>query len=279
MMKIFMLFMTQFLRCTPGFLREFLAKAAGTLWFYFSSDRREIVEENLVAILGKAEKKDIKKVFINFMRVYTDILNVPNMSRTYIKSIVDIEVEDLIKKELSKKKGLIVVSCHVGGMELAGIYLASLGFPINSVAETKGPGADFFKFYKRYRGRFGSKLLPLESKRLPFRLIRALRNNEIVVLVGDRDIANSGSTCEFFNRKASIPKGPAFLSKKTGAPILFGVLALGKGVKRYSGMIFPPLYPEDFSSADEMLKEIINLMEKGIKMNPFQWFVFQRIWE
>ena len=274
-----MLFMTQLLRFTPGFLREFLANVVGTLWFYFASDRRKIIEENLIVVLGKAEKKDVKKVFINFMRVYTDILNVPNMSRTYIESIVDVEVEDLIKKELRKKKGLIVVSCHIGGMELAGIYLASLGFPINSVAESKGPGVDFFKFYRRYRGRFGSKLLPLESKRLPFRLIRALRNNEIVVLVGDRYFANSGSTCEFFNRKASIPKGPAFLSKKTGAPILVGTLALGKGVKRYSGKIFPPIYPEDFSSADEMLKEIINLMEKGIRMYPFQWFVFQRIWE
>jgi KDO2-lipid IV(A) lauroyltransferase len=278
-MKTFMLFMTQFLRFTPGFLREFLSNVAGTLWFYFSSDRRKIIGENLIAVLGKAEKKNIKKVFINFMKVYSDILNVPNMSRTYINSIVELEGEHFIEEVLNKKKGLIIVSCHVGGMELAGIYLASLGFPVNSVAESKGPGIDFFRFYRRYRGRFGSKLLPLESKSLPFRLMRALKNNEIVVLIGDRDIANSGTTSEFFNRKASIPKGPAFLSKKTGAPILFGVLALGKGEKRYSGMIFPPLYPEDFSSADEMLKEIINLMEKGIKMNPFQWFVFQRIWE
>ncbi len=274
-----MLFMTQFLRFTPGFLREFLAKAAGTLWFYFSSDRRKIIEENLVAVLGKAEKKDVKKVFINFMKVYGDILNVPNMSRTYMKSIIDIEGEHFIEKELKKKKGVIIVSCHVGGMELAGIYLASLGFPINSVAETKGPGVDFFKFYKRYRGRFGSKLLPLESKKLPFRLMRVLKNNEIVVLVGDRDITDSGSTSEFFNRKASIPRGTALLSKKTGAPILVGVSALGKSVKRYSGIVFPPIYPEDFDSPDEILKEVINLMEKGIRMYPFQWFVFQRIWK
>jgi len=279
MMKIFMLFMTQFLRFTPGFLREFLAKAAGTLWFYFSSDRRKIIEENLVAVLGKAEKKDVKKVFINFMKVYGDILNVPNMSRTYMKSMIDIEGEYFVKEELKKKKGVIIVSCHVGGMELAGIYLASLGFPINSVAETKGPGVDFFKFYKRYRGRFGSKLLPLESRKLPFRLMRVLKNNEIVVLVGDRDIANSGVAREFFGRKASIPKGTALLSKKTGAPILVGVLALGKGVKRYSGIVFPPIYPENFDSSDEILKEVVNLMEKGIRMYPFQWFVFQRIWK
>jgi len=274
-----MLFMTQFLKFTPGFLREFLAKVAGTLWFSFASDRRKIIEENLVVVLGKVEKKDVKKVFINFTKVYSDILNVPNMSRAYMKSMIDIEGEYFIKEELKKKKGVIIVSCHVGGMELAGIYLASLGFPINSVAETKGPGVDFFKFYKRYRGRFGSKLLPLESRKLPFRLMRVLKNNEIVVLVGDRDIANSGVAREFFGRKASIPKGTALLSKKTGAPILVGVLALGKGVKRYSGIVFPPIYPENFDSSDEILKEVVNLMEKGIRMYPFQWFVFQRIWK
>lgn len=274
-----MLLMTQFLRFAPDFLREFLANIGGTLWFYFSSGRRKTIEENLVTILGKAEKKDVKKVFISFMRVYIDILNIPNMSRTYIKSMVDIEGEHFIEKALNKKKGLIIVSCHVGGMELAGIYLASLGLPINSVAESKGPGADFFRFYERYRGHFGSKLLPLESKRLPFRLIRALKNNEIVVLIGDRDIANSGTTSKFFGRKASIPRGTAFLSKKTGAPILVGFLALSSNSTRYSGKIFKPLYPENFDSADDMLKEIINIMEKGIRTHPYQWFVFQRVWQ
>ena len=279
MKKTFMLCMTRVLKFTPLFMREFLVKVSGNIWFYVSSERREVVKENLTAILGKAGKKDIKKVFINFMRVYSDILNVPNMSRSYLHSIIDLDGKHYIKEELKKGKGLILVSCHLGGMELAGIYIASLGFPIHSVAESEGPGKDFFDFYKKYRGRFGSNLLPLESKSLPFRLIRVLKKNEIVVLVGDRDIANSGATCEFFNRKASIPEGPAYLSKKTGAPILVGVLGLGKGGKRYSGKTFPPVYPEDFNSSDEILKKIIMLMEKGIRMYPLQWFVFQRIWK
>jgi KDO2-lipid IV(A) lauroyltransferase len=279
MKKTFMLCMTWVLKFTPLFLREFLAKLAGNIWFYVSSERREVVKENLTAILGKAEKKDIKKVFINFMKVYSDILNVPNMSRSYLDSIVNLDGGHYIKEELEKGKGLIIVSCHLGGMELAGIYLASLGFPVNSVAESEGPGKDFFDFYKKYRGRFGSNLLPLESKSLPFRLIRVLKENEIVVLIGDRDIANSGTTSEFFGRKAPIPRGAVVLSEKTGAPILVGLLALEHGVKRYSGIIFPPLYPENFSSSDKMLKGVINLMEKGISKYPYQWFVFQRVWQ
>ncbi len=271
--------MTQFLRFTPDWLREFLARVSGTLWFYFAGERKEIIRENLITVLGKAEEKDVKRVFINFMRVYGDILNVPNMSRAYMNSMIKLEGEHLIKEELDKGKGVIIVSCHVGGMELAGIYLASLGFPLYSVAETKGPGADFFKFYKHYRGHFGSKLLPLESRRLPFRLIKLLKNNKMIVLIGDRDILDSGMTSEFFGRKASIPKGTAFLSKKTGAPILVGVLAFDPNSPRYSGKVFKPLYPEDFDSADEMLKEVIRLLEEGIRMYPFQWFVFQRIWK
>jgi lauroyl/myristoyl acyltransferase len=154
-----------------------------------------------------------------------------------------------------------------------------LGLPLYSVAETKGPGLNFFRFYNRYRAHFGNKLLPLESKTLPFRLIRVLRDNKIVVLIGDRDIMDSGVSSIFFNRAASLPKGTAFLSKKTGAPILVGFLALDPTSPRYLGTVFKPLYPEDFDSADEMLKEVVSLMEKGIRKYPFQWFVFQRIWK
>ncbi len=271
--------MTQFLRFTPISFREFLAKIVGTLWFYFAGRKRAIIKENLITVLGKAEKKDVKKVFINYMRVFSDILNIPNMSKSYIKSMVRIEGFNHFSEELSKGKGVILVSCHIGGMELAGIYLTSVGLPLYSVAETGGPGMDFFGFYNRYRGHSGNKLLPLEDKKLPFRLMRILKNNKIAVLIGDRDILNSDNTVEFFNREASLPKGIAFLSKKTGTPVLVGVLALDPDSPRYLGKIFKPLYPEDFDSSEELLKEVIRLLERSIRMYPFQWFVFQRIWK
>lgn len=279
MKKTFMLFMTQFLRFAPTWFREFLAKVFGTLWFYVAGERRSVIRENLVTVLGKAEKKDVKKVFINYLRVYSDILNIPNMSKSYIKSMARIDGFNYFTKELSGGKGIILVSPHIGGMELAGICLTTLGLPLYSVAETEGPGINFFRFYNRYRAHSGNKLLPLEDKRLPFRLMRLLKKNKIVVLIGDRDIMDSGATSEFFNRQASIPKGTAFLSKKTGAPVLVGVLALDPDSPRYLGTVFKPLYPADFDSSDEMLKEIISLMEESIKMYPFQWFVFQRVWK
>ncbi len=279
MKKIFMLFMTQFLRFAPDWFREFLAIISGTLWFYFAGERKNVIRENLATILGKADKKDVKEVFINFMRVYGDILNIPNMSKLYIQSMIHVNGIYYFEQELKKGKGVILVSPHIGGMELAGIYLTSLGLPLYSVAETKGPGINFFRFYNRYRAHFGNKLLPLESRTLTFKLMRVLKNNEIVVLIGDRDIMDSGMTSDFFGRKASIPKGIAFLSKKTGAPILIGALALDALSPRYLGTVFKPLYPENFDSADDMLEEVVSLMEKAIMMYPFQWFVFQRIWK
>lgn len=271
--------MTQFLRFTPTWFREFLAKVFGTFWFYLAGERRSVIKENLIAVLGKAERKDVKNVFINYLRVYSDILNIPNMSKSYIRSMARIEGFNHFTRELSKGKGVILVSCHIGGMELAGIYLTTLGLPLYSVAETEGPGMNFFRFYNRYRAHSGNKLLPLEDKKLPFRLMRILKNNKIIVLIGDRDILDSGTTNKFFDREASIPKGIAFLSKRTGAPILVGVLALDQDSPRYLGTVFKPLYPGDFNSSDEMLKEVIRLLERSIRMYPFQWFVFQRIWK
>ncbi|MEO0293120.1 MAG: lysophospholipid acyltransferase family protein [candidate division WOR-3 bacterium] len=275
-----MLFLTQFLRFTPEALREFLAKLFGTLWYIFAKGRREVIRENLLAVLGEAKEEDVKEVFINFMRVYGDILNIPNMSERYVKSMIKVPELYILKKELEKSRGLILVSCHLGGMELAGIFLSSLGFPLYSVAETRGPGMSFFNFYKRYRTKFGNKLLSLESKNLTFKLIKLLKENKIVVLIGDRDILNTGVPTKFFGRIVSIPKGIVLLSRITKAPILVGFLALNKfGSPRYIGKIFPPIYPEEFCSPLEMLDVLVKNLEEAIKMYPLQWFVFQRIWK
>ncbi|GAI93661.1 unnamed protein product, partial [marine sediment metagenome] len=203
----------------------------------------------------------------------------PNMTPSYAHSMVKSYGVDFLRKTLDKGRGVILVTSHLGGMELAGPYLSSLGVPLYSVAESKGPGMKFFRFYNRYREHLGSTILQLEDRKLVFTLVRLLRANKVIALISDRDIQESGVYHEFFGRMAQIPRGVVLLSKRTGTPLIVGFMALDPETPRYQGRVFPPIYPDDYDSEDELLKAMVKLLEKGISMFPDQWFVFQRVWK
>ncbi|MCK4422251.1 lysophospholipid acyltransferase family protein [candidate division WOR-3 bacterium] len=279
MKQFLMLILTQLLRFTTIELKDSIARVGGFLWYIVAGERREIVRENLKTIKGRVNESDVRRIFINFALVYSDILNIPNMTPSYLHSMVKSEDVDLLKIELERGKGVILVASHLGGMELAGPYLSILGYSLFSVAESKGPGMDFFRFYLHYRERFGSTILRLEEKRLAFTLIRLLKENKIVVLVGDRDIQGTGVDCEFFGRVTPFPRGVSLLAKKAGAPLIVGFMTLDTDTPRYITRFFPPLYPEDYDSVEDLMKATIELFEKEISMYPEQWFVFQRVWK
>ncbi len=279
-MKLFLiLIITQLSRFITVEFRDRIAKILGVLWYLVAKGRREVVRENIKTVKGVVKESEVRSTFINYARVYSDILNIPNMTPSYAHSMVKSYGVDSLRKALDKGKGVILIASHLGGMELAGPYSSSIGLPLYSVAESKGPGMKFFRFYNRYREHLGSNILRLEDKKLVFTLVRLLKRNKVITLIADRDIQKSGVLHEFLGRTAPIPRGIAFLSKRTGAPLIVGFMALDSETPRYQIRLFPPIYPDDYDSEDEILKAMVKLLEKGISMFPDQWFVFQRIWK
>ena len=56
-------------------------------------------------------------------------------------------------------------------------------------------------------------------------MLKALRDNDVVCLLCDRDLERNGVEVEFFGERTTLPAGPATLALRTGAPLLpVGVL-------------------------------------------------------
>ena len=51
-------------------------------------------------------------------------------------------------------------------------------------------------------------------------VMAALKRNDVVCLLCDRDIQRTGVEVEFFGETTTMPAGPATLALRTGAPIL-----------------------------------------------------------
>ena len=265
-----------------------LAYSVSTILADFShfllKKRRDTLRENLSTILGgHLSQRELgrlsRSTFRNIAKATVDFLRFPLLAKEEILAMVESQGTERLKKALAERKGVILVSPHLGNWDLGGAVLAALGFPINAVTETLGPRREITesprmgRLYREYRTKVGMKVFPLESSQM--KIYRALKKGEAVVLLVDRDLTGSGLEVSFLNKKMPLPKGPAFFSLKTGAPIVPAYLVRKDG--GYLGMVEEPIDSEGVKDPTEVTQRIARRLESQIRRYPDQWFVFERL--
>ena len=114
--------------------------------------------------------------------------------------------------------GTIVALPHLGNYDYAGAWLATRGYPPVVVAEPVEP-PELFNWFVATRRRLGMNVVALGPDAAGG-VMRALRENRVVCLVCDRDLAGDGVAVEFFGECTTLPAGPATLALRTGAALL-----------------------------------------------------------
>jgi KDO2-lipid IV(A) lauroyltransferase len=106
--------------------------------------------------------------------------------------------------------------------------------------------------------------------------LSALKKKKILALLGDRDFSEAGIELTMFSRKAYFPRGGAFFSKKTGAPVVPGFLV--RENKFFYRLIFDK--PIECEKCDEatITSKYLAVLEKYIKKYPDQWYIFGKLW-
>lgn len=105
-------------------------------------------------------------------------------------------------------------------------------------------------------------------------VVRALRANQIVALVSDRDIAGGGIEVEFFGERTTLPAGPATLASRLGVPLLpTAVYFKGDG---HHAVVRPPVPLE--GDAATVTQALAHELEDLIRAAPEQWHLFQPNW-
>ncbi|MDP8229973.1 MAG: lysophospholipid acyltransferase family protein [Candidatus Gorgyraea atricola] len=261
-----------------------LAERFADIHYCISKKDREAVTENLSTVL----KKDIagsrvlaRKVFRNFGLYLVDFFRIPKLNKENIDRNVKIEGLENIDKALKENKGAIILSCHIGNWEIAGVAVGIKGYDISAV--TLNHRHDRINdFFIKQREENGMKVIGMSS--VMRGCIRTLLRNGMLALVGDRDFTDSGVTLEFFGVPTSIPKGPAALSLKTGSPIIPG-FCIRHDRFSYKLIFEKPIEIKKIPgmTEEEMIKRatesFVPVMEKYIKAYPEQWLVFRRFWE
>lgn len=259
-----------------------IATFCSDLHYLVANKDRKYVKENLRVIFPEKSNREIRRIRIrmarNFAKYLVDFFRFEKLDVEYIKKNIRIENVTYFDEAISKNKGVVVLSAHLGNWELGAVVVALLGYHFWVVAlpHKEKKVNDFFNFQRESKG---IKIIPLGKAAR--KSLDILRDNGLLALAGDRDFTGKGAIIDFFGKPAIFPEGPAALSLKTGASIVPGFM-LRNPDDTFTLRIEKPL--EFTSTGDknedkkQLMKKYIKIFEQYIRQYPDQWYMFKRFW-
>lgn len=225
-----------------------------------------------VVLHGAARRRAVREAFASYGRYWMESLRLPEMDPAEVDATFTIEGLEHIQAARDAGTGAILALPHVGGWEVGGSWFVRQGFPLTVVVEALKP-PELFTWFADLRRSQGFTVIAL-SRAAGMSVVRALRANQIVALVSDRDIAGGGIEVEFFGERTTLPGGPATIASRFGIPLLpTAVYFDGPG---HHAVVRPPLAMDGDPVA--ITQNLAHELEYLIRAAPDQWHLFQPNW-
>jgi len=275
----------------PRSLHKGFIISVGNMLSYIMKDTRKLIEINLRIIGGgKYTDKEMERLarntFHNYGRYLLDYMvmhRIRGNNKHRCMEEKEIGEENLIKA-MNMGKGVICITPHLGNWELGGIVFAQKGHKLNILSLQDGDDR-INSFRERIRMKYGIKSIYVDGDGIDtiINILNALKKEEIVALLGDRDGTSRTIEVDFFGRKTKLPVGVAYFALASGAPVVPVFVVLRKNGK-YQGIIEKPILFNEYKAAnrDEVIKkgiqDIAGIFERYIREYPDQWYNFYPFW-
>jgi KDO2-lipid IV(A) lauroyltransferase len=270
-----------------GWAHYLFNKAALLAWRRESKSIKQL-ELNLARVLD-CEVSDPRirplslRTMQSYMRYYCETFMLSRWTDEQLFGMVRTENSEPVM-EAVKAGGVVLALPHLGNWDWAGAWAARNFGSLCTVAERLRPEGVFQKFLKARTDR-GFTLMPLSGDGGTYEYLRDhLSQGRVVALLGDRDVAKSGMSNEFFGHRTSLPIGAALLAIDTGRP-LFSCAPWYDGdnlvISFDDEVVFdrsPVQGLDRVRRAQEVTKLIVNNLEQHIKSHPENWHQLQPIW-
>ena len=277
--------------CLDALLRsvpEQLSRTTGSLLsdvaYWPLGIRRRVVEEQLAASFPGMDPKWVQEItrscYRHFGRELATVLANPSRIERNLAKIADHDdAAAMLERAITLNGGAVIVTGHIGNFWLAAAYAAWIGFPTTTVAQRqRSLTAISDRRFTTMQERMGLELIYRDSH--PRRLVQALHNGRVLVLVADQHTRRGSAPVEFLGRHAWTTLGPARLCLGARVPLFLAVnLRDGEGYH----LRFEKIYDGDVT--DEGIDQLaltrrwILALERYVRDHPEQYFWFHRRWK
>lgn len=270
-------------RLVPGPVATLAGRGIGAAMGFGDGERRRIVARHQQRAHGgtlspAALRRAVQRAFDSYARYYVEAFRLPQLSAAELDAGMSYEGYGHVRDALDGGKGAILVVPHLGCWDYAGAWVNAQGVPITVIVEPLEP-PELFEWFADFRGSLGMTVVPLGPD-VAAASMRALKNNELLCLLSDRNLGAGGIDVTFFGERTTLPGGAAMLALRTGAPIL-PTAAYYRG-DLHHGIVRPPIPVERSGTLRDDVARVTQLvadeLEGLIRRAPEQWHLMQPNW-
>jgi KDO2-lipid IV(A) lauroyltransferase len=257
--------------------------AAGLLARRVLRAERILTEVNLSLALPEYSRNEVRKlgrrVWVDLGRNCVDALRLPYLSWHDLPGFVEVQGLTRFEEILSRGRGVLVVTGHIGCWELLTAYFSMLGYPVG-VTTRPLQDARLEKLIDGLRRSKGIRTFSGASSEEA--AYACLKRGHILAVLIDRDTSVKGVFCDFFGQPAFTPVYAAVLALRAAAPIVPMAIHLrddGLQVIRLAEPIEPAGDPDSESDVRSVMQRCTKAIEVLIRLQPTQWVWMQERWK
>jgi Kdo2-lipid IVA lauroyltransferase/acyltransferase len=276
-----------FTRLVPRWVFPPLAFVTALIVYCITGSQRRGARANLRVVTGRRWVEPlIISSYYKFARNWCDIMLMTRLSGKALHSLIRRSSDSKpMDDALAAGTGAILVSPHLGNWELGGLGLADLGYPVN-VLTFREPDERFNDDRERLRAERGIRFIYVDrddpSPLAIVEAVNALRRNEVLAILGDRDGSSHTIRLDFFGRPTNIPVGAAYLALASGAPVIPVFVLLEKG--HYATIMEEPIHfrgghGKHADAIRSGMERLLAVFERYIRAYPDQWYNYYDFWE
>jgi phosphatidylinositol dimannoside acyltransferase len=255
--------------------------------YYAWPEKRRIVRANAAHVLGRpADDPEVgllaRRIFATYSRFAVELMRLPGRPADEPARLMRAEGDrggesfiDLFERTRAARRGMIVVSGHIGSIDILAGAFAARGMPTYGVADDSAY-PELFELLNAQRRRWGVRVIPWRNLREMFRV---LRDAGILGLVVDWGYRADDLPVRLFGSWTTLPAGPAVLAAKTGAMIV-PVVCRRRADGTFDARHGEPIEPAD-ASPRELLRAtqaVADALEAMVAEAPEQWYTFKPMW-
>lgn len=255
-----------------------LAGMIGEMAAILDVKERRLAEENLRRVYGAnwgglKIRLVARDCFVKMALNTADVIQSRNWTEEDLRKLVEVEGMEHFDRALSRGKGLVAVTGHIGNFELMAAWFATVKKISVSVIGRRLYDDRLDALVVENRERFGMENIPSDASAK--KVLSTLKSGKVLGVLIDLDSSRiAGEFVPFFGIPARTPSGPIAIGRQSRSPAV--PLAMFRTPDdRYLVKILPiieiPRTTDREADVIETLKRCNRALEELINYDPTQW--------
>jgi len=268
-------------RLLPLRICRWIGRVIALTVYIFSTLDRKGFANNLSLALNKPVdhvciRRLVRRMFMNYGEYMADFFCLPQLPRSKARAVFShLKREEIIQKALKQGRGVILLSAHLGNWEFGGSMIRQSKYPL-AVVSLPHNTAPTNALVNRFREDKGISVIEVDES--PFSaipILKHLRQNGVVAMMGDKDFFGNGKLISFFGKQVRFPIGPVTIAMTSGAALI-PAFVLKQPDGKYFGVLEEAISLTCKGSREQAiqknLEKIAVIYETYIQRYPDQWY-------